>query len=78
MPRPRSAMRKIRDVLRLTFAERLSRRQVSASLQMSLTTVNDYVRRAERAGLEWPLPEDLDEGRRAAIVAPQTWRVDPM
>jgi len=62
MPRPRSAMRKIRDVLRLTFGERLSRRQVSASLQMPLTTVNDYVSRAERAGLEWPLAEELDDG----------------
>jgi hypothetical protein len=27
MPRPRTAMRKIRDVLRLTFAEQLSRRR---------------------------------------------------
>ena len=62
MPRPRAAMRKIRDVLRLTFGERLSRRQVSASLQMPLTTVNDYVSRAERAGFEWPLAEELDDG----------------
>ena len=30
MPRPRIAMRKIREVLRLTFGEGLSRRQVSA------------------------------------------------
>jgi len=31
MPRPRVAMRNIREVLRLTFGEGLSRRQVSAS-----------------------------------------------
>ena len=47
MPRPRIAMRKIRDVLRLTFGEGLSRRQVSASLGIPLTTVGDYVGRAE-------------------------------
>lgn len=34
MPRPRTAMRKIRDVLRLTFGEHLSRRQVSAATGM--------------------------------------------
>ncbi len=31
MPRPCIAMRKIREVLRLTFGEGLSRRQVSAA-----------------------------------------------
>ena len=61
MPRPRSAMRKMREVLRLTFAEGLSRRRVGAALRMPYTTVTDYLDRARRAGLGWPLPEDLDE-----------------
>ena len=56
MPRPRVAMRKIREVLRLTFGEGLSRRQVGASLGVPLTTVSDYVGRAVLAGLGWPLP----------------------
>jgi transposase len=54
-------MRKIRDVLRLTFAERLSRRQVSASLGVPFTTVCEYIGRAGQAGLSWPLPEGLDD-----------------
>ncbi len=51
MPRPRSAMRKIREVLRLTNAEGLSRRQVGAALGLPYTTVADYLGRADRAGL---------------------------
>ena len=61
MPRPRSAMRKIREVLRLTFAEGLSRRQVGAALRMPYTTVADYLSRLRRAGLAWPLPDDMDD-----------------
>jgi transposase len=61
MPRPRTAMRKIRDVLRLTYGERLSRRQVSAATGVPFTTVCEYVTRARGAGLSWPLPDDLDD-----------------
>ncbi len=60
MSRPHIAMRKIRTVLRLR-AEGLSLRQVSASVQVPFTTVADHVRRADRAGLSWPLPEGLDD-----------------
>ncbi|MFZ2057941.1 MAG: IS21 family transposase, partial [Acidimicrobiales bacterium] len=61
MTRPRVAMRKIRDVLRLSFGEKLSRRQVSASLGIPVTTVSDHVMRAVAAGLSWPLPDELDD-----------------
>ncbi len=61
MARPPTAMRKIREVLRLTFAQGLSRRQVGAALRMPYTTVADYLARAQRAGLAWPLPDDMDE-----------------
>ena len=56
MPRPHIAMRKIRDLLRLRLGEGLSLRQVSSSLGVPLMTVSDHLRRAERAGLSWPLP----------------------
>ena len=61
MPRPHSAMRKIREIIRLRFGEGLSMRAVSASLQIPLTTVTDHVSRARCAGLSWPLPEELDD-----------------
>ncbi len=68
MPRPRSAMRKIREVLRLTLAEGLSRRQVGTALHLPPTTVADAVARARRAGLGWPLPEGMDDAALEACL----------
>jgi transposase len=68
MPRPRTAMRKIRDVLRLTFAEQLSRRQVSTSLGIPFTTICEYIDRSRRAGLSWPLPENLDDSGLESLL----------
>ncbi|MGH9092852.1 MAG: IS21 family transposase [Acidimicrobiales bacterium] len=53
-------MRKIQEVLRLTFALGLTRRQVADALHLAPSTVSDYVKRAEVAGVAWPLPENLD------------------
>lgn len=76
MARPRSAMRKIREVLRLTLGEGLSRRQVSAAASLPLATVSNYLTRARAAGIVWPLPEGVDDAAlearlfsRAAIPA---------
>ena len=70
MPRPRAAMRQIREVLRLTFGERLSRRQVSAATGVAQTTVCDYVGRARAAGVGWPLPADLDDEGLERLLYP--------
>jgi len=58
MPRERLPMRKIRDVLRL-HAGGLAKRQIAVSLDIGRTAVRDYIERARRAGLNWPLPENL-------------------
>ena len=54
-------MRKVRDVLRLSWGEQLSLRQVARSLSMPHTTVAVFLRRAKEAGLTWPLPDGLDD-----------------
>jgi transposase len=54
-------MRKIREVLGLSLAEGLSPRQVAASLSVSRITVRRYLERARLVGLEWPLPEGMDD-----------------
>ena len=54
-------MRRIRDVLRLSQASRLSRRAVARSLGLSRDAVADYLLRAASAGLSWPLPDDMDD-----------------
>ena len=54
-------MRKIREVLRLYFAAALSIRAIARSVGTSPSTVADYLRRAEGAGLSWPVPEAIDD-----------------
>jgi transposase len=54
-------MRKIREVLRLHHESQLSKRQIARSCQISRATVNEYLRRAVRAGVSWPIPEDQEE-----------------
>lgn len=61
MPRPRAAMRKIREALRLCLAEGLSPRQSGIATGLPRSTVRRYVVRAVEAGLSWPLPPDLDD-----------------
>ena len=61
MPRPRIAMRKIREVLRLGLGEGLSPRQVAASLALPRISVRRYLERAHLAGVSWPLPEGMDD-----------------
>ncbi|MGC8466139.1 MAG: hypothetical protein ACP5O0_09475 [Acidimicrobiales bacterium] len=70
MSRPHIAMRKIREVLRLTFGEELSLRLVGASLQIPPTTVADYVRRAKAANLTWPIPEGSSDNALDAMLFP--------
>src|SRR3990172_5009024 len=61
VPRPRSAMRKIREILRLVLGEGLSRRQAAAATGSPYSTIADHLARAQRAGLGWPLPEGMDD-----------------
>ncbi len=72
MPGPRLPMRKIRDVLRLSAAG-MSKRKIAASLGVSATAAGECIRRARRAGLTWPLPEELtDESLEVRLFPPPT------
>jgi transposase len=53
-------MRKISEALRLK-AEGLSIRDIAAAIGAGAGTVYEYLRRAEAAGITWPLGEDLDD-----------------
>ena len=61
MAKPRLSMRKIKEVLRLSYQCGLSARQVALSANVSRSTVKDYLVRAERTGISWPAAEDLSE-----------------
>ncbi len=77
MPNQRKSMRKIRNVLRLKFQLHLSDRQIARSCVLARSTVAEYVRRAQRAGLTWPLPEDWDDRRIANRLFPPTEKSPP-
>jgi transposase len=61
-------MRKIKEVLRLKHELGLGQRQIARSCCIGLGTVHDYLARADKAGLQWPLPPDWDEDRLQAAL----------
>jgi len=63
-------MRKIREVLRLCWANGLSKRKTAMSCGISRPAVDEYLGRAEEAGLSWPLPADLDDGTLERLLFP--------
>ena len=56
-------MRRIKEVLRLRYELGLGQRQIARSCSIGQSTVFDYLKRAEAAGLRWPLPDDWDDER---------------
>ena len=63
-------MRKIKEVLRLKWSKSLSNRRIATSCGIARPTVSEYLRRAESAGLTWPLPADLDDTRLERLLFP--------
>ncbi|HDH05708.1 MAG TPA: IS21 family transposase [Nitrospirae bacterium] len=57
----RTAMRKIREILRLHFDSKLSNRQIADALQMSKTNVYNSLSRFKESELTWPIPEDMPD-----------------
>ena len=61
MPPERLPVRKIHEVIRLHFEAGLSNRAAARACQVSNSTVGEYLERAKKAGLSWPLPEGLSD-----------------
>lgn len=61
-------MRKIREILRLHFEQKLGQRQIARSANVSQSTVHEYLARFQAAGLHWPLNEEWDEQRLEASL----------
>ncbi|OSP52754.1 IS21 family transposase [Pseudoruegeria sp. SK021] len=72
MPTGRLTMRRIRDVLRLKFAQGLSERAIAASLGIGKGSVGTYLQRARDAGLSWPLPDGLDDDSLELLLFPSS------
>ena len=72
MPRTRSSMRKIREVLRQKWVLGLSVRRIARSVGLSRPAVSSYLSRAEACGLSWPLPAELDDAELERRLYPPT------
>jgi transposase len=63
-------MRKIRETLRLHFDSGLGQRPIARCLDISRSTVGDYLRRGKAAGLNWPLPDALTDRQLYNLLFP--------
>ena len=61
-------MRKIKEVLRLRYELKLDQRQVARSCCIAVSTVHEYLKRAEAAQVSWPLPDGWDDTRLEAAL----------
>lgn len=69
MPAKRLSMRKIKEVLRLR-AQGLSDREIGRAVGAARTSVRRIRKRAEGAGLSWPLPPDLTDSALEKLLFP--------
>src|SRR3954453_14159293 len=63
-------MRKIKEVLRLRYELKLEQRQIARSCSISVSTVHEYLKRAEGAKVNWPLPDGWDDTHLGAALYP--------
>src|SRR5450756_3072343 len=68
MSAKRLSMRKIREVLRLKWSLGLSHRAIGKSCGIGHTVVTEYLKRAERAGIGWPLPPEMDNSQLERVL----------
>lgn len=61
MPKERVTMRKTREILRLVWSCKQSRRNTARTCGVGKSTVDDTITRATAASLSWPLSSDLDD-----------------
>ena len=71
MTQERLTVRKIKEILRLKWESRLSNRAIARACKLSSSTVSEYIQRATRAGLSWPLPEGLGDEELNHKLFPQ-------
>ena len=61
MSAKRTAMRNLREVLRLSYSAGLSIRKISASTKISVGSIQNILKLAAQLNITWPLPEAWDD-----------------
>lgn len=77
MSQERLTVRKIKEVLRLKWECQISERSIARSCRISRSTVSEYLKRAEAAGLEWPLSEEITDNQLYERLFPRTIQLNP-
>lgn len=67
-------MRKVKEILRLHYQQRLGMRQIGRSLSISHNTVSAIIKSAHALGLSWPLPANLDDATLESLLYPNNAR----
>ena len=75
MTQERLPVRKIREVIRLHHEAGLSDRAIAWVCRVSNSTVGETLKRAEQAGIGWPLPEGLLEDALYQQMLPSGYRI---
>lgn len=70
MPTEKLSMRKIRELFRLHYECGCTNRAIGLSLGVSASTVSIYINRGKLSGLQWPLPDDLDDSQLYSKLFP--------
>lgn len=68
MPAERISMRKIKEILRLYYENKLTHRQIAESCRIGKTTVTRCLSRSLAVGLTWPLPGSMDDEKLEALL----------
>jgi len=77
MAKERLSMRKIKEVLRLRFEHQQSARQIAKSCGIARSTVKEYLDRAQKAAIPWPLPPEWDDATLENRLFPPIPQIPP-
>lgn len=70
MANERLSMRKIREILRLRHEAKLPYRAIATALGIGYGTVVEYLKRANEADIQWPLPKGITEQALGSLLFP--------
>jgi transposase len=70
MTTKRVTMNKLKEMLRMKYEAQLSLRQIALCLSLSIGVISKYLKRADGAGIGWPLPEGMSDKALERLLQP--------
>ena len=61
MPREKTSVRKVKEILRLSLKEGMSQREIAQSTGVGKTTIQEVLAKTRAAGLDWALLSTMRE-----------------